>query len=135
MNPLPTDCGSPANREVLLDRDIYYVCRRCTACCKWPGDVRVEEEELPAMAEFLGLPPAEFIARYTRLRANRRGLSLMEKDNHECVMLAGTECRIHPVKPLQCQGFPNRWRFPGWRELCEAEAVPIAEARARGLGG
>ena len=32
MTHAPIDCGSPANRDVLLDADVYYVCRRCTAC-------------------------------------------------------------------------------------------------------
>ena len=41
LDPL-IDCGSPANREVLLDPHVHYVCQRCTACCKWPGDVRLE---------------------------------------------------------------------------------------------
>ena len=38
--------GSPGNRATLLDPDTYYVCQRCTACCKWPGDVRIEEDEI-----------------------------------------------------------------------------------------
>ena len=40
------DYGSPANRQVVLDPKVHYVCQRCTACCKWPGDVRLEEDEL-----------------------------------------------------------------------------------------
>ena len=64
--------------------------------------------------------------RHTRLRSDRQGLSLIEKANHECIMLAGAACRIHPVKPGQCAGFPNRWNFPGWREVCAAIPVPNA---------
>jgi Fe-S-cluster containining protein len=52
-------------------------------------------------------------------------LSLTEKQNHECVMLDGRACRIHPVKPAQCAGFPNKWNFPGWRDVCEAVPVPV----------
>ena len=126
------DCGSPANRDVLLDPDLYYVCRRCTACCRWPGDVRIGDDEIPAIAAHLGLGQEEFIARYTRLRANRQGLSLVEKNNHECVLLDGNICLVHPVKPAQCRGFPNKWRFPGWRDVCRADAVPIEVARAAG---
>lgn len=125
--------GSPVNREVLLDPDTFYVCQRCTACCRWPGDVRLEEEEIPRIAGFLGLDEEEFIGRYTRLRSNRRGLSLVERENHECIMLEDGGCRIHEVKPSQCAGFPNRWNFPGWRDSCEAVPIPIGEARARGL--
>jgi len=133
MTHAPIDCGSPANRDVLLDADVYYVCRRCTACCKWPGDVRLEDHEIPPIAAHLGLTVDEFIATHTRLRTNRKGLSLLEKDSHECIMLDGNHCRIHPVKPAQCRGFPNKWRVPGWRQVCEAEAVPLATARAMGL--
>jgi uncharacterized protein len=118
--------GSPGNREVRLFPDVFYVCQRCTACCKWPGDVRIEEDEIAPIAAFLHLDEAEFIARFTRLRMNRQGLSLLEKENHECIMLDGNCCRIHPVKPEQCRGFPNKWNFPGWREVCEAKAIPAA---------
>ena len=102
---------------------IRYECQRCLACCQWPGDVRLEEGEADRIAEFLGIPVAEFIRDFTRLRTNRTGLSLIERDNHECVMLDGSDCRIHPVKPEQCRGFPNSWNFPGWRQLCKAVAV------------
>ena len=117
--------GSPGNREVTLDAGVYYVCQRCTACCKWPGDVRLEVDELVSIASHLGLTEEEFIAQYTRLRTNRMGLSLIEKENHECIMLDGDACRIHPVKPEQCAGFPNKWNFPGWRKVCEAIPVPV----------
>lgn len=126
-------CGSPGNRDVWLDPGTYYVCQRCTACCRWPGDVRIEDDELPAIAGFLGLSEDDFIAKYTRLRSNRTGLSLIERENHECIMLEDGGCRIHAVKPSQCAGFPNKWNFPGWRKVCEAKPVPMEEARARGL--
>lgn len=125
--------GSPGNRELVLEVDTYYHCQRCNACCKWPGDVRLEDDELSRISGFLGMRETDFIARFTRLRTNRQGLSLIEKDNHECIMLEAGGCRIHQVKPEQCAGFPNKWNFPEWREICEAVAVPIAEARSRGL--
>lgn len=116
--------GSPGNRSVVLDPDVTYVCQRCTACCKWPGDVRIEEDEIAPIAAHLGLSEDEFIERYTRLRTNRQGLSILEKENHECIMLEDNRCVIHPVKPEQCRGFPNKWNFPGWQQVCEAKAVP-----------
>lgn len=112
--------GSPANRDVSLEVGVHYECERCTACCRWPGDVRLEDEEIGRIAQFLELEEEVFIERFTRLRMNRKGLSLLERENHECVMLDGDACRIHLVKPEQCRGFPNRWNFPGWREVCKA---------------
>ncbi len=122
---LPENHGSPGNRGSVLEPDVYYVCQRCTACCKWPGDVRIEEHEISRISGFLDLTDGEFLARFTRLRTNRQGLSLIEKENHHCIMLDGNSCRIHPVKPAQCSGFPNTWNFPGWRQVCEAIPIPV----------
>ncbi len=129
--PVPTS-GSPGNRDVLLDPSTFYVCQRCTACCKWPGDVRLEDDEILPIAQHLGLSEGEFLDRYVRLRTNRQGLSLIEKENHECIMLDGDSCRIHAVKPEQCRGFPNKWNFPGWQKVCDAKGIPIEKARAKG---
>ncbi len=120
-------------KGTVIDPDHYYVCQKCTACCKWPGDVRIEEDEIPQVATFLKLTEQEFIDQFTRLRSNRKGLSIIEKPNHECIMLENGGCRIHAVKPEQCKGFPNAWNFPGWQKICDAKALPQAEAKAQGL--
>lgn len=101
----------------------FYQCQRCANCCKWPGEVIVTDEEVRSIASFLGLPVSEFTTLYTKLRANRQGLSLIEKSNHECYFLDGVNCTINSVKPEQCRGFPNTWNFPGWRQVCEA--IPV----------
>ena len=86
----------------------------------------VEDEEIAKIAVFLGMREHEFVQEFTRIRANRTGLSLVDKDaSSECIMLEGDECRIQDVKPTQCRGFPNIWNFPGWEKECEAIAVPI----------
>lgn len=117
--------GSPGNNLTVLEPGVSYVCQRCTACCKWPGDVRIEESDVTAISKFLGIKEVDFLSEYTRLRTNRTGLSLIEKANHECVMLENGGCRIHQVKPSQCAGFPNKWNFPGWRDVCEAVPVRV----------
>jgi Fe-S-cluster containining protein len=99
---------------------IFYECQRCTACCRWPGNVRVSDEEIAALAKFKGLSEFDFIQKYTRLHTDKRGLSLIEKENHECIFLDGKDCTVQPVKPQQCQDFPNKWNFPGWRDICQA---------------
>lgn len=102
----------------------YYLCQRCGNCCRWPGDVRITDDETEAIASFLGLSVDEFVGRYTRLNANRTGLSIIDKPNGECIFLEGkNHCLIQSVKPVQCSGFPNEWRFPGWRDVCEAVEV------------
>lgn len=106
---------------------VYYECQRCTACCRWPGQVKVSEQEITAMAQFLAMTVEEFTERFTRLRPDRQGLLLQERDNHECIFLDGKDCRVQPVKPQQCRDFPNNWNFPGWEKLCWAtpREVPL----------
>lgn len=112
-----------------MSEDSVYVCQRCTACCKWPGDVCIGDSEVSRIAEHLGMEEHVFVQEYTRIRANRTGLSLVDKEGTtECIMLEGKDCRIQDVKPEQCRGFPNKWNFPGWQEQCQAIPVPRSEA-------
>ena len=72
--------------------------------------------------DFLKMTPGDFVERYTRLTADRSGLSLIEKADGACVFLTETRppaCRIEAVKPRQCRDFPEKWNFPGWEKLCE----------------
>jgi Fe-S-cluster containining protein len=110
---------------------IFYECQRCTACCRWPGQVRLTEAEIVRIAAHLGLSDADFIAGHTRLRSDRQGLSLLEKPNGECEFLAGNDCAIQPVKPQQCRDFPNLWNFPGFEKICHAIPRDVASEEFR----
>jgi uncharacterized protein len=92
--------------------------------------VRITDAEAVAIAAHLNMPEQQFISDYTRLNANRTGLSIIDKPNGECIFLQGLNtCLIQPVKPHQCKGFPNDWRFPGWRDICEAVEEPAARSQ------
>ena len=112
---------------------VFYVCDRCTACCRWPGQVRLAPGETGRIAGHLEMPEEEFIERYTQLNASRTGLSLVDQADRSCVFLEGGDCRIQPVKPQQCREFPNVWNFPGFRSECRAqpEKVSVEEWRRR----
>lgn len=102
----------------------YYQCQRCGNCCRWPGFVKIDADEISAIAAHQGLGESDFIQRLTRLRLQRDGLALIDKANGECVFFEAGACAIQEVKPRQCRGFPNDWNFPGWRDVCEA--IPLA---------
>jgi Fe-S-cluster containining protein len=85
----------------------------------------VDQAEIAGIATFLQLEESDFIARYTRLRTDRNGLSLLEQADDSCIFLSGNDCLINEVKPGQCRDFPNKWNFPGWRQVCHAIAVPL----------
>ena len=119
----PADCR--------LMEQVYFQCQRCAKCCRWPGFVRVTNVEITAIARYLGIDEDAFIQQYTRLRPRRDGLALIDKPNGECFFLDGNVCTLQPVKPGQCRDFPNRWNFPGWRDVCEAIPVtPWAERKS-----
>lgn len=107
---------------------IFYECQRCTACCRWPGDVRLGAAEVTRLAAHVGLLEFDFIQKFTRLRQDRTGLSLIEKPNGECIFLAGNDCSVQAVKPQQCRNFPNLWNFPGFEKTCHAIPRVVEEA-------
>ena len=107
---------------------IFYECQRCTACCRWPGQVRLDEATITRLAAFKNLSEREFIEQFTRLRPDRQGLALLDKPNGECVFLDGENCSVQPVKPQQCRDFPNLWNFPGFQQTCKAFPREVTEA-------
>ena len=100
-----------------------FVCRRCGACCRWPGCVKLSPEDVGRIAGFLGISEDEFIEKQTRISPDRQCLSLIEKSDGSCIYLDSAEdrpaiCRIDPVKPRQCRDFPEKWNFPNWQKSC-----------------
>lgn len=114
---------------------IFYECRRCTACCRWPGEVRMEGAEIDRIAVSMGLEVRDFVEKYTALRRDRTGLTLRERGDGACIFLDGVDCRIQAVKPRQCREFPNGWNFPGFEAKCEAVAREVTEEEYRRLRG
>lgn len=101
-----------------------FTCWQCGACCRVPGDVRIDEGETVAMARHLGLSLASFTAQYTCLRPDRRGLILREQADGACILLkADGDCAVQAVKPQQCRDFPYRWNYPGWETRCQSQCA------------
>ncbi len=98
----------------------FHDCQRCTACCRWPGQVRLTAAEISRLAAFRQLSEHDFIQQFTRLTADRRGLALQDRPGGECIFLVGNECAVQAVKPQQCRDFPNLWRYPGAQQYCRA---------------
>ena len=111
---------------------IFLECQRCTACCRWPGQVRLTDAEISRLAAFKGMTEHDFIQQFTRLRRDHQRLALQEKANGECIFLEGDDCSVQLVKPQQCKDFPNLWNFPGFEKVCRAIPVELgAEEFAR----
>ncbi len=98
-----------------------FQCQLCGRCCRWPGPVRLADDEPEAIAAHLGLEVREFIARHTALTADRTNLTLLEKEDGSCAFLSSdNRCLIETVKPRQCRDFPFRWRVDDEHDFCPA---------------
>jgi Fe-S-cluster containining protein len=84
----------------------------CTECCTQKGFVYLAETDLPRIAQFLGLTPAEFERKFVYRTARR--LRLRVPRDSQCHFLRDGGCSIHPVKPVQCR------IFPFWPELLDS---------------
>jgi len=107
---------------------IFFECQRCTACCRWPGQVRLTDAEITRLAAFKGISEADFIQQFTRLRWDRGGLALQEKPDGGCIFLEGDDCSVQAVKPQQCRDFPNLWNFSCFQQSCKAFPREVTEA-------
>ena len=88
----------------------------------------LHDAEITRLAAFKGLSEHDFIQRYAKLRADRRGLALKENSAGACIFLEGESCAVQPVKPQQCREFPNLWNFPGFQQTCHAFPREVTEA-------
>ena len=85
----------------------------CTKCCEQQGYVYLAEADVPRIAAFLKLSPAEFERRY--VYRTKKLIRLRSPRASQCHFLNAEGCGIHVVKPLQCRAFPF------WPELVESK--------------
>ncbi|MFN2351984.1 MAG: YkgJ family cysteine cluster protein [Kiritimatiellia bacterium] len=85
--------------------------------------MRLQPEEPTSIARLLNMTPEDFVAQYTSLTPDRRGLALTEQPNGACVFLKENTCLIQAAKPQQCRNFPNRWNFEGFEKICRAKKI------------
>jgi len=85
---------------------LRFECQRCGGCCRGEtGYVWVKPEEAQAIAQFLRLPAAYFMAEFVRRVGWQH--SLKERPNGDCEFFEpDVGCRIYPVRPTQCRTFP-----------------------------
>lgn len=102
---------------------LRFSCTQCGDCCTGePGYVWMNDEELQALAEFLGEPLEHVVGLYTQ--AGSRGRTLREKGNGDCVFYDRSRgCTIYSIRPRQCRTWPfweSNIRTPeAWERTCD----------------
>jgi len=89
---------------------LRFGCTRCGNCCTGePGTVLVEEPEIRALREHLGLDDEAFRTIHTRTLPSG-AVVLRERANHDCTFWdAALGCRVYAHRPRQCRTWPF-WR-------------------------
>ena len=96
-----------------------FACQRCGSCCRVPGYVALESGEAENIATFLDLDIYAFTEQYTIFTGNRKNISLIERPDRGCIFIQDDNtCRIQPVKPAQCKGFPSQWKSKQLKAIC-----------------
>lgn len=108
------------NDEPWYKDGLRFTCTQCGNCCTGaPGVVWVNDEEVAAIAEYLGKSIGETKIDHTRLVGRRT--SLREFDNGDCTFFDGKtrRCTIYLVRPQQCRTWPfwnsNITRPESWK--------------------
>lgn len=103
-----------------------FACARCGNCCRGEGYVRITQNDIRRMAAHMQITADQFVAAFTRTpdvkeQAEAGDLWLLDKPGpeQECILLVGNLCRVHPEKPVQCVGFPTKWRTTDFMDYCE----------------
>jgi uncharacterized protein len=89
----------------LPDMPFQFECVACGRCCRRPGDVFLEPEELEAAARHLGTTTDDLIDGLS-LTPQDAGYHAAVTSDSPCPFLEGDLCSIHPVKPSQCRTYP-----------------------------
>lgn len=103
---------------------LQFKCTGCGDCCTGaPGYVWVNQQEIQAMADQVGIELEEFERKYTRRVGIRR--SLVEFANGDCVFFdpQSRKCTVYEARPRQCRTWPfweSNLKSPqAWQETCE----------------
>jgi len=121
---------------------LAFECTRCGKCCTGdPGYVWVTEDELAAIAAFLGQPLREVRELYSRKARGR--ITLRERSNGDCTFWDTKKgCTIYSVRPPQCRTWPfwdsNVATPEDWEHTCEVcpgagkgDVIPVEEISRR----
>ena len=103
---------------------LRFECTQCGACCSGePGYVWVNEDEILAMADEIGLKVDAFEGKFVRQVGQDK--SLIEYPDGDCIMLdpRTRRCIVYTSRPIQCRTWPF-WdstlkKRKDWKETCE----------------
>jgi len=93
----------------IIKKGLYFECQGCNYCCSVePGYVFLSQEDLDRLSTHFSLSQEDFIAKYCRKVDIGIGyrISLLERENYDCIFLSKNGCTCYSARPLQCRTYP-----------------------------
>lgn len=109
------------------DKGLRFECQGCKYCCSAePGYVFLSEEDIQKMAKGLDMDRQAFIDTYCRIvdMGAFKMISLLEKENYDCIFLCNKGCKVYEYRPRQCS------TYPFWAHVLEDQASWDEEAKS-----
>ncbi|MBQ6672114.1 MAG: YkgJ family cysteine cluster protein [Spirochaetales bacterium] len=91
------------------DKGLRFECQNCNYCCSSePGYVFLSEEDISRLSSGLGMEAQAFIDTFCRIvdMGAFKMVSLLEKENYDCIFLENGGCRVYEHRPRQCETYP-----------------------------
>jgi Fe-S-cluster containining protein len=111
-------------KQKWYEAGLAFECTQCGACCSGAeGYVWVEQAEIDAMAELMGMDIAQFERKFVRRVGIKK--SLVEYPDGDCVFLdpSTRKCSVYQARPIQCRTWPfwdsNLKSERTWQATCE----------------
>ena len=95
--------------ECFYENGLNFECTQCSKCCRFdPGYVFLSYNDLDRLIKFFKTSETEFIDKYCRKvdMGDKNRLSLLEKENFDCIFWSNGGCEIYEARPLQCRSYP-----------------------------
>lgn len=98
-----------------------FKCHQCGNCCRGDGFVELKDSDIDNIADYLGMERGAFLDEYAKYDHATDRWHLIDQGDEliSCIFLVDNRCRVHPVKPHQCTGFPTRWKTNNIADYCE----------------
>ena len=91
------------------EKGLKFECQGCNYCCSSePGYVFLSENDIKRLSDGLSMDRQSFIDTYCRVvdMGAFKMISLLEKDNYDCIFLQEGGCKVYPYRPKQCETYP-----------------------------
>lgn len=105
---------------------LKFSCQGCNYCCSSePGYVFLSQNDLTLLAQGMNMTEEAFINTYCR-KVDMGAfymVSLIEKENYDCIFLSEKGCKVYNFRPTQCR------TYPFWANVLENETTWNEESK------